>query len=225
MSTTEFFDAIRAGDAGKVRALLDVDPEIASARDPNGVSAVLTSIYTGRGEIRDLLLQRGAVLEIHDAAAAGKLNEVKEFVEKNPALAKSYSPDGFPVVALACFFGHLDVARYLAAQGADLNAAASNGSGYNSLTASVAAGHTQIVAWLLENGVSANYRYGPGYTPLLTAAANGRLDIVKLLLAHGADPTARTDDGRSAADLAAERKHPELVAYFNRERSPSGLSS
>jgi uncharacterized protein len=218
MSTTEFFEAIRAGDAGKVRALLDVDPEIASARDPNGVSAVLTSIYTGRAEIRDLLLQRGAALEIHDAAAAGKLDQVKGFVEKNPALAKSYSPDGFPVVALACFFGHLDVARYLAAQGADLNAAATNGSGYNCLTASVAAGHTEIVAWLLENGVRANYRYGPGYTPLLTAAANGRMDIVKLLLAHGADPTAKTDDGHSAADLAAERKHSEVAAFL-RSRS------
>src|SRR5271154_2100389 len=103
MSTTEFFDAIRAGDAGKVRSLLDIDPEIASARDPNGVSAVLTSIYTGRAEIRDLLLQRGAVLEIYDAAAAGKLDQVRGFVENNGTLAKSYSPDGFPVVALACF--------------------------------------------------------------------------------------------------------------------------
>jgi ankyrin repeat protein len=214
MSTTEFFDAIRAGDAGKVRALLELEPEIALSRDTNGVSAVLTSIYTGRAEIRDLLLQRGAILEIHDAAAAGKLDQVEAFVEKNSALAKSYSPDGFPVVALACFFGHLEVAKYLAAKGADLSAVASNGSGYNSLTASVAGGHAQIVAWLLDNGRSANYRYGPGYTPLLTAAANGRLDIVKLLLAHGADPSAKTDDGYSALDLATERKHPELVAYF-----------
>jgi ankyrin repeat protein len=214
MSTTEFFDAIRAGDSGKVRSLLDADPEIASARDPNGVSAVLTSIYTGRSEVRDLLLERGAVLEIHDAAAAGKLERVKEFVDKNSILAKSYSPDGFPIVALACFFGHLHVARYLAEKGADLNAAASNGSGYNSLTASVAGGHGDIVAWLLENGVSPNYRYGPGYTPLLTAAANGRLDIAKLLLAHGADLAAKTDDGKSAADLAAERKHSELAAYL-----------
>jgi uncharacterized protein len=214
MSTTEFFDAIRAGDSAKVRALLDAEPEIASAKDANGVSAVLISIYTGRQEIRDLLLQRGAVLELHDAAAAGKLQRVKEFVGENYALAKSYSPDGFPIVALACFFGHLDVARYLAEKGADLNAAATNGSGYNSLTASVAGGHTQIVAWLLENGANANYRYGPGYTPLLTAAANGRLEIVKLLLARGADPRAKTDDGHSAADLAEQRKHSEVQEFL-----------
>jgi ankyrin repeat protein len=214
MSITEFFDAIRAGDSGKVRTLLDADPEIASAKDASGVSAVLTSVYTGRQEIRDLLLQCGAVLEVHDAAAAGKLQKIKEFVEENPAFAKSYSPDGFPVVALACFFGHLDVARYLAEKGADLNAAATNGSGYNSLTASVAGGHTQIVAWLLENGVSTNYRYGPGYTPLLTAAANGRLEILKLLIAHGADLTAQTDDGKSARFLAEERKHSDVQAFL-----------
>jgi len=64
MSTTEFFDAIRAGDSAKVRTLLDADPEIASAKDANGVSAVLTSIYTGRQELRDLLLQRGEFGEI-----------------------------------------------------------------------------------------------------------------------------------------------------------------
>jgi ankyrin repeat protein len=214
MSITEFFDAIRAGDSGKVRTLLDAEPEIISAKDANGVSAVLTSIYTGQQGIRDLLLQRGAVLELHDAAAAGKLQKIKEFVEDNSALAKSYSPDGFPIVALACFFGHLDVARYLAEKGADLNAAATNGSGYNSLTASVAGGHTQIVAWLLENGVSANYRYGPGYTPLLTAAANGHLEIIKLLLAHGADAAAETNDGKSALLLAEERRHPEVQAFL-----------
>jgi ankyrin repeat protein len=221
MSITEFFDAIRAGDSAKVRALLDADPEIVSAKDAAGVSAVLTSIYTGRKEIRDLLLQRGAVLELHDAAAAGKLQKVKEFVERNPALAKSHSPDGFPIVALAGFFGHLDVARYLAEKGADLNAAATNGSGYNPLTASVAGGHQEIVAWLLENGVSPNYRYGPGYTPLLTAAANGRLEIVKLLLARGADPIAKTDDGHSAADLAEQRKHCDLALYLNDLTAPS----
>ena len=39
MSITEFFDAIRAGDSAKVRALLDADPEIVSAKDAAGVSA------------------------------------------------------------------------------------------------------------------------------------------------------------------------------------------
>jgi ankyrin repeat protein len=215
--TATFFDAIRSGDVSQVKSLLDADPSLSSSENESGASALLMSIYTGRHEIRDLLLARGARFELHAAAAAGNLDSVKQFVEKNSALAKSFSPDGFPVFALACFFGHLDTARYLAQQGADIHAAARNGTGYNALTAAVAAGHTPIVEWLLASGLDANYRYGPGYAPLLTAAANGHLEIVKLLLDHGADLRATANDGKSAIALASERNHRQ-VASFLRER-------
>ncbi|HYA64667.1 MAG TPA: ankyrin repeat domain-containing protein [Candidatus Sulfotelmatobacter sp.] len=218
--TKTFFDAIRSGDLPQVRSLLDADPSLASARNESGVSALLTSIYTGRREIRELLLSSGATMGLHEAAAAGNLERVKHFVDPNPSLAKSFSPDGFPVFALACFFGHLDTARYLYEQGADIHAIASNGTGYNALTAAVTAGHTEIVRWLLERGLDPNYRYGPGYTPLLAAAANGHLDIVKLLLSHGADPHATSNDGKSALAVATERNHAH-VSDFLRTRSAS----
>jgi uncharacterized protein len=211
MSTTALFEAIRAGNSASVLSLLTSDPSLASAKNDSGVSAVLMSAYSGRQEIRDLLVARGATLEIHDAAAIGDLERTKQLVENNAALAQAFSPDGFPVVALAAVFGHLPVARYLAEHGADVNAPATNGSGYNALTGAVASGHAEIVRWLLENGANPNYRYGAGYSPLLTAAANGHLEIVKLLLARGADPNATTNDGKSAAAFAAERNHP-LVA-------------
>ena len=209
-----FFDAIKTGDYSRVEALLEVDPDLASAKDDTGISAVLTSVYRGQREIRDLLILHGAQLEIHDAAATGSIDRVKEFVEKNHALANSFSPDGFPVVALASVFGHLDVAAYLAEKGADINAAATNGTGYNALTGAVTGGHTEIVKWLLENGANVNYRYGPGYTPLLAAAANGHREIVKQLIAHGADVHARSNDGKTALQIAEERNHPHVSAYL-----------
>jgi len=215
--TASFFDAIRSGDLPQVRSLLERNPSLSSSKNESGASALLLSIYTGHQEIRELLLARGAPLELHEAAAAGNLDRVKQFVEKNSALAKSFSPDGFPIFALACFFGHLDTARYLAEQGADIHAAATNGSAYNALTAAVAAGRTSIVEWLLASGLDANYRYGAGYTPLLTAAANGHLEIVRLLLTHAADLHAATNDGKSALALASERNHSQ-VAEFLRER-------
>jgi uncharacterized protein len=213
MTTAVLFEAIRAGNSATVKSLLDVDPSLASAKNDSGVSAVLMSIYAGQREIRDLLLARGAALELHDAVAVGNVDGVRQFVEKDPALAKSFSPDGFPVVALAAVFGHLDVARYLVERGADVNVPATNSSGYNALTGAVASGHTEIVKWLLENGAAPNYRYGPGYSPLLTAAANGHLEILKLLLAHGADPHATSNDGKSALALASERNHSAVADY------------
>ena len=214
MSTAELFEAIRAGNSAAVNALLDSSASLASAKNDSGVSAVLMSVYTGHREIRDLLLSRGATLQLHEAVAVGNLGRVKQFVEKDPSVPRSFSPDGFPVVALAAVFGHLEVARYLAAQGADVNAIASNGSGYNALSGAVAGGQTEIVKWLLETGADANYRYGPGYSPLLTAAANGHLEIVKLLLAHGADLRAVSNDGKSALALASERNHPAVAEHL-----------
>jgi len=212
--TATFFEAIRCGDLSQVKSLLDANPSLSSSKNESGASALLMSIYTGRHEIRELLLARGATLELHEAAAAGNLDRVKRFVEKNRAAAKSFSPDGFPIFALACFFGHFDTAHYLARQGADIHAAATNGTGYNALTAAVAAGHTPIVEWLLASGVDANYHYGAGYTPLLTAAANGHLEIVKLLVAHAADLHATTNDGKSAIALASERKHLAVAEFL-----------
>jgi len=209
-----FFEAIRTGDLAAVKAHISADPLLVSARNDAGVSATLTAVYMGRGEIRDFLIASGAALDLAEAAAVGQLTRVRELVEKHHAEANSLSPDGFPVVALAAFLGHREVVEYLAAHGADINAAATNGSGYNALTGAVTSGHLAVVQWLLEHGADANYRYSGGYSPLLTAAANGRLDIAKLLLAHGADPHATTDDGKSPLSLAKERNHPEIAALF-----------
>src|SRR5580693_5638429 len=210
----EFFAAIRTGDATAVKTMLDADPSLANAKNEQGQSPVLAAIYSGRSEIRDALIARGAHLEFHEAAAAGQLERVEHFVENDPELARSYSPDGFPVLALAAAFGHFPVVRYLFEKGGDVTAVATNGTGYNALTGAVTGGHEEIVVWLLENGADANYRYGPGYTPLLAAAANGHLEIVKALLEHGADLHAKANDGKSALAIAEERKHPEIAAFL-----------
>jgi ankyrin repeat protein len=208
------FEAIRSGDLTAVKSLVRADASLASATNDSGVSSVLTAVYMGHGEIRDFLIASGATLGLPEAAVIGNLARVRELVENGHVAANSFSPDGFPVVALAAFLGHLQVVQYLAAHGADLDVAATNGSGYNVLTGAVTGGHVAVVQWLLEHGANANYRYSAGYSPLLTAAANGRLDIAKLLLAHGADPRAATNDGKTALSLAKERNHPEVAALF-----------
>jgi ankyrin repeat protein len=209
-----FFQAVQSGDASRVEALLDADSSLANAKNEKGQSPVLMAVYTGRKEIRDLLLARGIELQLHEAAAAGHLAKVNELVEKDPALAKSYSPDGFPVFALAAVFGHHVVAEYLFSRGADVNAAATNGTGYNALTGAVASGHAAIVKWLLEHGAAADYRYGPGHSPLLEAAANGHLEIVKMLLEYGADVHAKTNDGKSVLNIAQERGHSNIAEFL-----------
>src|ERR1700747_1805983 len=186
------FESIRTGDAEKVRELVSANANLVNARNPQMQSAVLMSCYQGRKEIRDLLIEKGATLECHEAVSAGNCARIKELVEGDPELAENYSPDGFPVFALAAAFGHEDVARYLHGKGAEINAIATNETGYSALTGAVAGGHVSIAQGLSGNGADVNYRYAKGYSPLLTAAANGHLGIVKKLLGRGADVSART---------------------------------
>jgi ankyrin repeat protein len=215
MSETQlFFDAIRCGDLGAVRALVDQDPGLLNAKNEQSQSPVLFSIYNRQKEICDFFRSRGTELALPEATAAGDLARVKELVEKDDSLARSYSPDGFPLLALAAVFGHFEVAKYLYSKGGEISAAATNGSGYNALTGAVASGHAEIVKWLLENGADANYRYANGYSPLLTAAANGHLEILKTLLAHGADLHAKSGEGKSARAYAEERGHNEVAAFL-----------
>ena len=215
MSTiTVFFDNLRAGNAASVAKMLEQRPDLLNARNESGVSPVLMACYTGRGEIRDLLISKGAHLELHEACAAGNLARVKEFVESDPGLAKGYSPDGFPLMALAAAFGHETVARYMREKGADVNAVATNGTGYTALTGAVASGHAAIAKWLAENGADVNYRYAKGHSPVLEAAANGKIEILRTLVMHGADPHARTDDGKNALAFAQEHGHIEVAQYL-----------
>jgi ankyrin repeat protein len=213
----QFFKVVQARDTAAVKRMLAADPKLAAAKNEKGQSALLLAVYSGNKELCDLLLAQGGPLELHEAVALGRLERVKHFVESDPSLAKSYSPDGFPMLALATVFGQFEVAEYLLSKGAEVNAAATNGTGYNALTGAVASGHPAIVAWLLENGADPNYRYGAGYSPLLTAAANGHLGIVNMLLKDGADLHAKTNDGKTALSFARERGH-SAVAELLTER-------
>jgi uncharacterized protein len=210
----KLFQAVHEGDGAAVKSLLEAEPALAAAKNEQGLSALMAAAYNGRNEIRDLLMKSGAVRETHEAAATGQVEKLRERLENDSRLAKVYSPDGFPVVALAAVFGHAAAAKYLVAQGADVNAVATNGSGYTALTGAVASGYTEIVAWLLTQGADVNHRYGPGYSPLLTAAANGHLEIVKLLLQHGADPLAKANDGQTPLSLAETRGHAHIAEFL-----------
>jgi len=214
MSQASFFAAVQAGDLAEVSRLVEAEPALLHTKNEGGLSAVLLACYTGRNDVRDLLLANDPALELHEAAAVGQLSRVEELVEADPEVTQGYSPDGFPILALAAVFGHEEVARYLLSQGADVNAVAKNGSGYTALTGAVASGHEAIAKWLAESGADVNYRYAKGYSPLLTAAANGRLEIVKMLLARGADLHARTDDGKNALAFAEERGHKEVANHL-----------
>ena len=198
-SDQQLFEAIRAGDASRVSELLEAAPGLAGARTPEGASAVLMAIYFGHPEMVRLFEDRGVVLNLFEACAAGRLERVAALVAGNPALVGGYSDDGYPALGLAVFFGHDDVAGILMEKGADVNAASLNSQCVTPLHAAAARHNTKLVGDLLARGADPDAAQGGGITALHEAAFHGDGEIVELLLGYGANPRQKTAAGKTSA--------------------------
>jgi uncharacterized protein len=214
MRTGEMISAVQAGDAALVAELIAEDPGLASARDEQGVSALLHARYRGRDDLIELIRPHAEPLDMAESAAIGDAGRAAELLANEPALANSHAADGFSPLHYAAFFDHPGIARMLLEFGADVSAVADNPMMVQPLHSAAAVGQADIVELLLEHGADPNARQQGGFVPLHAAARNGDTAVARLLLDHGADPAAVTEDGRTAADIAGAAGHPEVAALF-----------
>jgi uncharacterized protein len=216
MQTDEFLESVQKGNLSKINQLLETNPGLANSKAKNGVSAILLALYNGHGNIAEAIASKKTDLDIFEAATLGKLDEVKSFIERNISLPGAYSADGFALVALAAYLGQKEVTEYLIRKGADVNAVATNPTGFTALTGAVANNHTEIAKLLVKRGAQVNYRYEGGFSPLMGASENGNVELVNFLLAKGADPHAKTTDGKTSMSFAKEKNHPEVVEILKK---------
>ena len=200
----DFINAVRGGDASRVTQLLDADPSLVNAR-ANGVSALLLALYTGRAEVARLIAdRRGGDLTFHEACALGDVDHVRMMLAADRSLLQKNSPDGYPPLGFATFFGHGEVDQLLIEEGADVNVHADNPQRVAPVHAAAAARDHAVMKLLLERGANPNAKQQLDYTPLHTAGARGDIEMARLLIAHGADCNARGSDGKTPADAARE---------------------
>ena len=199
----QMIEAAEAGDAAGVERLIGASPDLASARDAGGISAILLARYHGHAWIAERLADEVAELDVFEAAALGRATRVEEVLRTDPGLVSAEAADGFTALHLAAFFGQLEVAAVLLEHGAAVDTRAGNPSGVQPLHSAAAGGHAAIAALLLERGADPNARQEGGFVPLHSAAARGDDVTARLLLERGADRDVRTDDGRRPIDFAA----------------------
>jgi len=210
---SELTDAIKAGDAARVNALVDADASVLTAKE-SGVTPLLLAIYHGKADLARLLVERGAPVSFGEACALGDEVRVKEMLGADPRLLHSRTTDGFPGAGVAIFFGHGALARWLIEQGADVNAAAENAMGVAPVHAAAAACDRETMRMLLERGADANARQQLDYTALHGAASRGDIEMAKLLLAHGAQRDAKASDGMTPADVARKYGKAEFAEWL-----------
>ena len=195
------FDAIVEGDVSAVEAILTHEPELAGARNEQGISAVLVALYSQQRAIADRLLQAAPALDIFDAAATGQLERLRTLLDDEPTLANAEASDGARPLHLACFFGQTEAAKVLLDYSADVNVAVAAFGGVFPIHSAAASQSTEIIKRLLEAGADPNTKQQGGWTALHAAAKHGNTAMTTLLIDNGADPSIKTDDGAAPCDL------------------------
>ena len=201
--TTEFFDAIKQGNRDEVERRVNLDPNLIHLKE-NGLSPIMVAAYHQEPEIASYLADKTVAINIFEASATGKINNVTRLLARDPQLVNAYAEDGFQPLGLASYFGHLDTAEYLIKAGAPINSPSQNALKAAPIQSAVAARHEKVVQMLLRLGADPNAREQSGYTPLHAATQNGDEDMIRILLYGGADLTLRGKDGKTPLDLAME---------------------
>lgn len=209
-SARELIAAVEAGDAVRVSELVAAEPELASSRNDEGVSALMLARYRSDRSTLDALLAADPDLDVHESAALGYLDRLRALIEEPDALS-ALSADGYTPLHFAAFFAKPEAARILIDAGAPVDTVAQNESRVQPLHSAAAGRQVDICRLLIAAGADVNARENGGFTPLHAAAQNGDPETVELLLSAGADPGARTDDGRTAAELADADSHPDVA--------------
>lgn len=171
------------------------------ARTAWGASPFDWAATMGSARVAELLLAKGATgLNLITAAALGRHNAVRDFVEAGSDLSRHRRRDAprmpddhWPADSAHARGDVLSDALYAAARN----------------------GHREVVEYLLDQGADVNTRGVFGATALQWAAFNGHPEVVELLLARGADPDLR--DSRFDADAAGwahEGGHGNIVALL-----------
>jgi uncharacterized protein len=214
-----FFKLIQTGATAEVAAAVEADPTIIGARDPQGVSALLWSVYTGQPMVRDYLLAqlatRGALLDAFEAAAVGDVLRLEDILTADPGAVHTFSGDGWTALHLAAAFGTPQSTDILLQHGAQVDAVSQNPARNQALHAAVSLSRNpETVKLLLAHGADPNATQAGGFTPLFSAVTANRKDLAEMLIDSGAHPHHRADTGKTAADFARERGHTELAAWL-----------
>ncbi len=216
-AVVDLLTAARAGDVDRVTTLLKADPRLLVARDPMGNTALIMAVNSGHDALADLLYDAGVEADFHEAAAIGDLARVQRARARTPDLLDAYSAEGFPAIALAAHFGHVEVMRWLIDQGADLDRVAAHRLAVTPLHAALFGRQVEAARLLIESGADVNAARGgsgwkrAGWTALHYAAGMGFGTLVLPLLDRGADPSRADEERKTPLEVAIDANHHDIA--------------
>ena len=235
-------EAVRSGDDGAVRALIDQGADV-NAPEGDGATVLHWAVRWDNSAAVGLLLEAGARADAANAYGVTPLSLA--CINRNAAtvarlLAAGADPNaatsmGETALMTCARTGAPDAVRALIDAGADNVNARESSRGQTALMWAVAQGHPDVVRVLVEHGADVHARTATrsllvsvggrgasraanlplgGFTPLLFAARQGSVESARLLLDAGADVNETGPDGASVLVVASFSGHGELAGFL-----------
>lgn len=205
---TEWIEGIKRGDLEGLKALLEAQPDLIAQGPVDGTPLLLLAAYHRQPTVATWLADQGAPVGRYEAAALGLTDRALELLGDPSAEINAFNADGFQMLGLAAFFGHLELATALLERGAAVGTPSNNAQRVTPLHSAVAGKYLEIARVLIAHGANVNAVQQGGFTPLHAAAQRGHIRLVDLLLKAGADRHAKTDAGMTALDYVRADKRP-----------------
>ena len=146
-----------------------------------------------------------------DAARSGDTDRLQAALDAGLGV-DTCNENGDTLLMLAAYHCRAPAVELLIERGADADRA--NAKGQRPLAGVCWKGAVDVARALLDHGADVDAG-GNGMTPLMLAAMCGHREVVALLLERGADPGARSANGHSARELAANIRAQPVIALLD----------
>jgi ankyrin repeat protein len=176
------FVGVAHGDYARVEELLNLYPTLVDARATWGETPLEAASQTGQRKIAELLLRRGAPLDICTAAMLGMTDQVASMLQADSNQAHAMGAHEIPVMYYPALYGHTQIAELLLSHGANINAGTGKETALHGATSF---GQLAMAEWLIEHGADINPSDFNGKTPLRVAVESDHKDVGYLLWQHG----------------------------------------
>jgi ankyrin repeat protein len=164
---------------------------LATASDQMTLEALEASLKNGHLEVARFLIEKGADDDYLGykmlllACRHGCLQITRLLVERQTdgriLNGEEYDDPGTPL-NFACYYGHLETARFLIESGAAVNAAENTFYGWTPLHFACSQGNLPVAQLLINNGADVNISDERGITPMHLACEKGYLKIIHVFI-------------------------------------------
>jgi ankyrin repeat protein len=231
-----FFEAVAARDLATVEAMLKHAPTLASARRPNGNSAVVIAMFAitknenafhdpKSNALLQAILAAKPQLDIFETAALGTAEQLEALLRDDSSALARRTPFGWTLLHMASFGGNVPAVELLLRKGAEVNDRARSKFRNTPLQTALLSGQAGTAKALLDHGADPLVRQVKGTTPMHEAALLGRIDLLQLLVEHGAELNSVADNGQTPLAEALRGHHPEAVEWLRAKGAVEGIQS